>query len=343
MKGSPMMKQMRAITVCLVASAVALAPATTSMAADNSYAVSATPTTGLKTGDTVTLSVAGLSGSLGVYASVCQAGQSPFDPPTLCDQSSTVWVTSGALGSSKSPTAITVRSAFDGKTSPSAATSTAVNCVTASCVIYVRGDHNNSGNYSLIRTVALKFTTGGLVKTPDTATATYGTVTLLPNQAGQLAYRTPIKLKIKSTSRLNVTLTSLTPDCAVNGNVVTALKGTGVCAIAATTKGSFAYSPLFVNFPFYLNPAVQTILARWPKPLTRKVGSTISIPATDFATNMEQPVTLSTSSANCVVASNANGWSVQFTGAGTCILSADADAKTGKWGSANATAIYTVR
>jgi hypothetical protein len=316
----------------------AISPAT----ADSGYSASAAPTTGLRTGDTVTLTVSGLSGSLGVYASVCQAGATPMTIPTMCDQASTQWITSGAPGSTKSPAAITVQSAFDGKTSPSAATSTAVNCINTACVLYVRGDHNNSTNYSLIRTFPLTFTFGGRVRTPDTATARYGSTTLQPNQPGQLNYRTPLKLKVKALSGLTVTLTSLTPDCGVAGNVITALKGTGVCAIAATTKGSFAYAPLFVNFPFYLNPAQQTIQTKWSKPTARKVGTSVTIYASSFTTNMEQPVSLSTVSTSCTVVSTNNGWTLQFTSAGTCTVTARAEARADKWTAATASTSYNV-
>lgn len=317
--------------------------ALTAPAFAGTYSVSATPTTGLKSGDSITVTVNGLGGGLGVYASVCQAPANPMDTPTLCDQASTAWIADGSMGSTKSPAAITVQSTFDGKSSPSATTSTSVDCLKVSCALYVRGDHNNRTDYSLIRLVALTFQSGGKVLAADDATATYANVTLKANQAGQLTYRKPIRLNVKTTSGLKVTLTSLTPDCGVSGTTVTALKGTGVCAIAATTAGNATYAPLNVNFPFYLNLAKQTIKATWPRTGTLTVGAEFSIPATNFVASMEQPVTLSSNSAVCKITDTGSGWTVKFTAKGSCRLTATAQALPDKTTSASASMNYSAR
>lgn len=332
-------RSLRTVAALALASAALSAPGW----AGPSYSVSATPTTALKSGSTVTVTVTGLAGSVGVYLSVCKAAATNAEVPSVCDQSTTQWVTAGTPGSATSPVSVTVQSAFEGKTSPSAPTTTSVDCVKESCVVYVRGDHNNRTDYSLIRVIPLTFTAGGKVRKADTATASYGTVTLQPNQAGQLAYRTPVYLNITTASGLNVTLSSLTPDCAVNGKVVTALKGTGVCAIAATTRGNISYSPLSVNFPFYLNPAVQTIKAAWPKPATKKVNGTMAIRTSAFKSSMEQPVILSTADAVCAVTTTSSGWTVRFLAKGNCTLTASAEGRQDKWLAASTTTTYTVQ
>ena len=329
---------LRALAAAALVAAGAASPANAA-----GYGVSVTPTTGLRSGDKVTVTVSGLSGTLGVYVSVCKAGPGAMDIPTICDQTSTQWVTSGAQGSVTSPVSMTVQSSFDGKASPSAPTTTTVNCLAEPCVVYARGDHNNRGDYSLIRVVPLAFAAGGRIRTADNATASYGTTTLQPNQAGQLNYRTPIYLRVATTSGAKATLSSLTPDCAVNGQVVTALKGVGVCAIAATTRGNNTYAPLSVNFPFYLNPAVQTISASWPKPATRKVGGSLAMRSSAFKSNMEQPVVLGTESAACTVATTSSGWSVRFIAKGACTVTASATAKQDKWSAASAATTYQVQ
>lgn len=307
------------------------------------YSVSVTPTSNLQSGGQITVTVDGLSGSLGVYASVCLASDSPNSIPTVCDMTATAWIANGRMGSTTSPAKLTVRSEFEGKVSPSASTTTAVNCTKQSCVLYVRGDHNNNTDYSLIRVIPLAFKSGGRVRIADSATASYGTTTLQPNQAGTLAYRTPIKLRVTTASGSPVTLTSLTPDCAVTGKTVTALKGVGVCAIAATTKGDAMYLPLTVNFPFYLRLATQTIHASWPTPLTRKVGSTLRIRGNAFKTNMEQPVTVTSASTTCQVRATDAGWTVTFSAVGDCVLTATAAAREGKWTSATSSQTYVSR
>ena len=106
---------LRAFAAAALTAAVATSPANAA-----GYGVSVTPTTGLKSGDKVTVTVSGLSGTLGVYVSVCKAGPGAMDIPTICDQTTTQWVTSGAQGSVTSPVPMTVQSSFDGKASPSA-------------------------------------------------------------------------------------------------------------------------------------------------------------------------------------------------------------------------------
>lgn len=340
MTASPAKESRLALTFAVVAlvAASSLSPAHAA-----GYGVSVTPTAGLRSGDNVTVTVSGLSGNLGVYVSVCKAAAGPMDVPSICDQASTQWVTSGTPGSATSPVSITVQSSFDGKASPSAPTATTVNCLAESCVVYARGDHNNRGDYSLIRVVPLAFAAGGRVRTADSATASYGTTTLQPNQAGRLDYRTPVYLRVATKSGAKATLSSLTPDCAVNGQVVTALKGVGVCAIAATTRGNNTYAPLSVNFPFYLNPAVQTIAATWPKPSSRKVGGSLTLRSSAFKTSMEQPVALSTSDAACTVSATSGGWTVRFVAKGNCTLTAFAAEKQDKWTSATARTTYVVQ
>lgn len=338
MKNRPALRLLTAIGTATMLISVGV----TSHAATG-YAVSVAPASNLQSGDQITVTVDGLSGSLGVYASVCLASDSPQSVPTVCDMTATAWIANGRMGSTTSPTKLTVRSEFEGKTSPSASTTTAVNCTKQSCVLYVRGDHNNNSDYSLIRVIPLNFKSGGRVRIADSATASFGTTTLQPNQAGTLTYRTPITLKVLTASLSAVTLTSLTPDCAVAGKTVTALKGVGVCAIAATTKGNAMYLPLSVNFPFYLRLATQSIHASWPTPITRKVGSTLRIRGNAFKTNMEQPVTVTTISPTCQVTATDVGWNVAFIAAGDCVLNASAAARDGKWTSATISKTYVAR
>lgn len=319
------------LKVALVAFAsIALSLSGLTAAQATSYSVSVSPTENLKSGDTVTLTVSGLSGALGVYASLCKAGETMMDLPTICDEATNAWITgTGAMGSSVSPVQMTLSATFtDGADE--------VDCTVDDCVIYVRGDHNNMGDFSLIRAPQLFFVAGGAVRLVDSATATYGSTTLLPNQPGNLSYRMPITLNVVAGSGLPATLTSLTPDCTVNGNVVTALKGTGVCAIGATTAGDTNYRPLNVNFPFYLNKTTPTLTANWPSLKKVVKGQQIKLWRKWYATSLDQEVQVkSLTKSVCTIKNTAKSFQLTFKAVGTCTLQATA------WG--NATNLNTVK
>lgn len=323
------MHTLRRLTTTVVAASLLMLAAPAAFA--DTYGATATPTTALKSGDSVTVSIAGLSGTVGVYTSVCKKGATAMDTPTPCDAASQTWITAtGDQGSAKNSASFTANASFNG-----------VNCLVDACVIYVRGDHNNSKDYSLIRTIALSFVGGGVAKLKDSAVANFDAHVTQPNVAGTLYYRHPMDLFVASISGLPVTLKSLTPDCSVDGNSITALSGTGTCAIAATTAGNDIYAPLNVNFPFYLKPAVQHITAYWPKAKVR-LGNTVQIDTADLVSDLAQKVSLTSSSKSCTVTANKTGWSVKATKFGACQLVATAAAETDKWTAAKVRANIVV-
>lgn len=268
----------------------------------------------VQSGDVISLKVTGL-GSQGIYVSVCRNDVASSTKATLCDpdQSHMAWITanggqgsaSGAIGGN-----ITVATTFS-----------TVNCLVDSCSLYVRGDHNNSSAYQLVRKIALSFKTGGGVRYADSVTGTAGGMTMTANVPHNLTYATPIRFSLKATSGLRITFSSLTPDCSVKGTLVTALAGNTVCAIAATTLGNSRYGPLSVNFPFYTFAKTQTIAVSWPIRTSVKVGKSVLIRV--GTTNVKQAVTLTTSTPElCSVTLSAGKWTAKMLGAGTCNLDA---------------------
>ena len=319
------------ITAIAGAAALVLMGATSAQAVP--YSVSATPTTGLHSGDAVTLTVDGLTGTVGVYASVCKAGATQMDTPTPCDNATTSWITAaGGGGSTAGAATFNVSSTFS-----------TVDCAVDTCVIYVRGDHNNTSNYALIRAIPLTFAAGGPVLTPDSATAIYGTTTLQPNQAGQLKYRTPIVLNVTATSGLPVTLSSLTGDCVVTGNVVSALIGNGVCAIAATTAGDATYAPLNVNFPFYVGLGEQKVrVGKFNHNL--RAGRALTIPNSTIKSSYDAAVLIKSSTpAVCSISKSPLGWRLNAKSAGVCVLKATSAASADLWTAAEQTLRVSVR
>lgn len=281
----------------------------------------------LQTGDSITLRVTGLTGSQGIYASICKADVTSSTKTTLCDtdQAHMAWINAGGSPGSSSPST--------GGTFPVSAAFQSVDCTVVACVIYVRADHLNTGDGSLTRKINVSFNPGGSSSTPDTVTGTAGGDTMTANVPHDLRYQTPITFDLSTASGLPVTLTSLTPDCAVNGFVVTALAAEGVCAIGVTTAGNGTYAPVNINYPFYLKPAIQTLSGKFPKVTTFVVGHTFVIKRNRFTSSLDQTVYVRSNSRTiCVVNTTAKGWTVKAVAAGTCYLTASSNADaSGKW------------
>lgn len=293
---------------------------------------------GLQTGDSITLKISGLTGSQGVYASLCRSDVTSATKATLCDtdQSRMAWITAtGGFGSAAASAGgvITAVNAFGD-----------VNCLIDSCSIYVRGDHNNTSAFQLVRKIPVTFISGGAIKAKDSVTGTAGTFTLTPNVPNDLYYRTPITFNLTAASGLKITLKSLTPDCAVDKMKVYAVAGNTVCAIAATTSGNDIYQPLNVNFPFYTHPLTQSVSVAWPEgPLVKGTVTTIK----RVFSNFRIPVNLvSSDTAVCTVRGDSKKWYVTARNIGTCILTATAPADPSvahRWTSGSSQVSLTVK
>jgi hypothetical protein len=306
-----------AVTALLV-SAVFAGGISTSFAATQTQTLDMTSMTmptfdSVQAGDVLTLKVSGLSGSEGVYVSVCSSAVTSATKSTLCDpsQAHMAWITAdGAQGSSAQATGgnISVADTFG-----------EIDCKTTACVLYVRGDHNNSSAYQLTRKIDLTFTSGGIVKTDDGVTGTAGTFTMTPNVAHDLTYRTPVTFSLTATSGLAVSLASLTPDCTVVGNVVTAIAGETVCAIAATTVGNDTYNALNVNFPFYTHSLGQKVSIAWPSLATLKSKGLATF--NRVKTNVDVYPTLTSSTPKvCKVSVTGMKWKISALKPGTCTI-----------------------
>ena len=272
------------------------------------------PTFGpVQAGDVLTLQISGLNGSEGVYVSVCDKTVTSDTKSTLCDpsQAHMAWITvAGGQGSSAGATggAITIADTFG-----------SVDCKIVACVLYVRGDHNNSTSPQLTRKIDLTFVTGGSSKSDDGVSGKAGGFTMTPNVPHDLTYHTPITFTLTATSGLPITLASLTPDCSVVGKVVTALAGGTACAIEATTAGNDTYSPLKVNFPFYTHSLAQKVTIAWPKLITLKVKGSTTFKR--VKTNVSvYPVLTSSTPTVCKVAVVGANWKLSSLKAGTCTL-----------------------
>jgi hypothetical protein len=327
-----------ASTVMLVSGMASASAATQTQTLDMTSSTMPSFST-VQAGDVLTLQISGLSGSEGVYVSVCDKTVTSATKSTLCDpsQAHMAWITaSGGQGSSAAASggAITIADTFG-----------AVDCTTVACVLYVRGDHNNPTAFQLTRKIDLTFASGGVSKIDDAVSGTAGGMTMTPNVPHDLTYRTPVTFSLTATSGLPISLESLTPDCSVVGNVVTALAGGTVCAIEATTAGNDTYSALKVNFPFYTRSLGQKVTIAWPTLTTLKSAGSVTFKR--VKTNVDKyPVLTSNTPKVCKVSVVGTKWKLSAIKAGTCtvVVSSAADTSAAKrWTSLQVKRTYVLK
>ena len=208
-------------------------------------------------------------------------------------------------------------------------------CVHQECGIFIRADHNASGNTSEDQFIPLTFVasttaTATPTATPtaaalpaDTLAVTINGVAAVANVPGSIQYRTPVTFAVTTGSGVAATLKSYTPDlCPVTGFTVDALKGSGQCDIAVTAPGDATHAAKTSHFPFIVGLGVQTLTER-------VVKVSIKVPATlTLATNFGETVSYKSSTPkNCSV----KGATVKGLKVGTCNLVATAMGVNGNY------------
>jgi hypothetical protein len=147
-----------------------------------------------------------------------------------------------------------------------------IDCRKVSCGIYIRYDHNNGTDFSEDNFIPLTFNVND--NTPalpsDEITASIGGVALSQRSPITMAYRAPGLLVATAKSGAALSFKSYTPACSLVDGVVTALKGTGACAIGVSSPGTATYGPIEVQLPIYLKPGNDGILNK-AYPTTLKI------------------------------------------------------------------------
>ena len=136
-------------------------------------------------------------------------------------------------------------------------------CALVECALWAQFD-GASGSYQLTDEdqyiSSLSFNASSAVLNPaDSIEASINGAPLSTTSPATLTYRTPMTLSVKTSSGATATVKSSTPDCAVNGFLIQALKGTGGCDFEITSAGSNTFSKKVMHFPFILAPAVQLV------------------------------------------------------------------------------------
>lgn len=251
----------------------------------------------------------------GLYILQCLNGVSAGNTKDFCDTGRQLWI-SNSRGASFAPTDPVVLSV----TGSVAGTECGLN----KCSIFIRFDHTNSGDRSEDQLIPISFGAGvsAPTKPKDSITASIGGKELSTSNPGTVAYRTPVTITATAKSGRVVSFGSSTPDCTVISGVLTALKGTGVCNITATTEDSADFQKTVANYPFQLTQGKQII------PFSTsaiKKGSTVKLSAT---TNFGEKINYkSATSKTCTV----KGATVKALKKGACVISATAAGQTGLW------------
>ena len=225
------------------------------------------PLTDLSASPTINLSITGFPTKAGLYFQQC-AAPTGATRPTTCNDAAQLWI-SNERGANFAPTANIV---FKPAASYKTRTGQEIDCRKVSCGIYIRYDHNNSGDLSEDNFIALTFKSGDNTPTlvSDEITASIGGVTLSQRNPITMAYRAPGLLIFSAKSGATLTAKSYAPACTLVDGVVTALKGTGACDIGITSPGNATYGPIEVHFPIYLKPGNDGILSK-AYPTTLKI------------------------------------------------------------------------
>jgi hypothetical protein len=148
-----------------------------------------------------------------------------------------------------------------------------------------------------------------------------------------LAYRAEAKVAATSKSGLPVTLSSLTAECTVANGVLTALKGSGQCALGHATAGNATYAPSVANYPFILVPGTQKITG---VAKSVKISAKKSLP---LETNFGAEITYQGSSKRCSIQGNV----VTGKKAGACKVTATAAGKSDTWNELKQVLVLTVK
>jgi hypothetical protein len=196
-------------------------------------------------------------------------------------------------------------------------------CTKVGCGLFFRVDHLGPADTSEDKFLPITFAEGLVAQAlpSDVFTVTANGAPLVRNVPSNLSYRKDVIIVATSTSGLPTVVTSSTPDCVIRDGVITALKGTGICAIDVSTPGNATVAATSANFPFIVGLGEQSIKAF---PLTLKAKAKLSLPT---QSSFGQNIKYVTESKNCRITRN----TVLGVKKGSCRVTASAAGQDGLW------------
>jgi len=235
-------------------------------------------------GATINISLSNVPSKGGLYIQQC------VEAPTgsrsaLCNKAIELWI-STLRGASFLPTAAIVFK----PTGSFVSGTTTVDCTVSKCGIFMRFDHTVPADFSEDQFFPITFkaaVAGTTTLVADEVTATINGIAVTTRTPATLGYRQVATVSAVSKAGAPLTYRSLAPACALSGQQITPLTGTGECAISVTSAGNSTAAPVTVILPIRLALGAQT-LGSFVLPESLKAFSRTNLPT---ATNFGEKVT----------------------------------------------------
>jgi hypothetical protein len=262
----------------LVALIVSLMSPVSAQAAETKF--SSGPLTNLDNqGATVNITLSNVPTKGGLYIQQCVEAAAG-SRSALCNKAIELWI-STARGASFLPTAaITFK-----PTGSFLVGTTTVDCTVSKCGIFMRFDHTVPADLSEDQFFPMTFkaaVAGSTTLAADEVTATINGVAVTTRTPATLGYRQVSTVAAVSKAGATLTYRSLAPACALNGQQITPLAGSGECAISVTSAGNATAAPVTVILPIRLTLGTQS-LGSFTLAETLKAFSKTTLPsATNF-------------------------------------------------------------
>jgi len=230
-------------------------------------------------GATINISLSNVPSKGGLYIQQC------VEAPTgsrsaLCNKAIELWI-STLRGASFLPTAAIVFK----PTGSFVSGTTTVDCTVSKCGIFMRFDHTVPADFSEDQFFPITFkaaVAGTTTLVADEVTATINGIAVTTRTPATLGYRQVATVAAVSKAGAPLTYRSLAPACALSGQQITPLTGTGECAISVTSAGNSTAAPVTVILPIRLALGAQT-LGSFVLPESLKAFSRTNLPtATNF-------------------------------------------------------------
>jgi hypothetical protein len=238
--------------------------------------------------------------------------------PTICSGTIQVWVSDTARGAAKSTDPVTIK-----PTTTITGPAGTVDCTKVTCGLFFQVDRFGPTDTSEDKFMPITFAEGtaGPSLAPDVFTVTANGAPLVRNIPSNLAYRSEVTIVATALSGLPTEITSLNANCVIRDGKISALKGSGECAISVKAAGNATVAPTSAIYPFILGLGEQSIKAF---PLTLKVKAKRSLPA---QSSFGQNIKYVTESKNCRITRN----TVLGVRKGSCRITASAAGQDGLW------------
>jgi hypothetical protein len=207
-------------------------------------------------GATINITLSNVPSKGGLYIQQCVEAAAGTRS-ALCNKAIELWI-STARGASFLPTAaITFK-----PTGSFVVGTTTVDCTVSKCGIFMRFDHTVPADLTEDQFFPMTFkaaVAGSTTLAADEVTATINGVAVTTRTPATLGYRQVATVAAVSKAGAALTYRSLAPACALSGQQITPLTGTGECAISVTSAGNASAAPVTVILPIRLTLGAQTL------------------------------------------------------------------------------------